>query len=73
VHIEVDGVDATAVGYSLMLVHDSEGYRVRRVTANRWELTRTDHGWRVRRRTNRQLDGQAESRALLALSAQPRT
>jgi hypothetical protein len=65
--IEIDGDDATAVGYSLMLVHDNEGYRVRRVTANRWELTRTEQGWRVKRRTNRQLDGQAEARALLTL------
>ena len=67
VHVHVDGDDATAVGYSLMLVHDDEGYRVRRVTANRWELTRTEQGWRVRRRVNRQLDGQAEARALLML------
>ena len=67
VHVQLDGDDATAVGYSLMLVHDEDGYRVRRVTANRWELTRTEQGWRVRRRVNRQLDGSAEARALLAL------
>ncbi len=36
---------------------------------NRWELVRTGVGWRVHSRVNRQLDGSAEARDLLAHAA----
>jgi hypothetical protein len=57
--------EADAVGYSLMLVHEDEGFRLRRVTANHWELRRTPQGWRVARRTSRQLDGDEAAREVL--------
>jgi hypothetical protein len=66
VEVRVQGDEAEAVGYSLMLVHHTEGFRLRRVTANHWELRRTSQGWRVARRTSRKLDGTATARTLLS-------
>lgn len=67
-HISIDGDTAVATCYSQLLPYDqtTESFRVGRVTANRWELTRTEQGWRVTRRTNRLLDGRPEARDLLA-------
>jgi uncharacterized protein (TIGR02246 family) len=64
-HVRVDGDDAVAVCHSLMVVHEQEGFVVRRATANHWRLRRSPDGWRVLVRTNRVLDGRAESPALL--------
>lgn len=66
--VHVDGDAAVATCYSLLVRHESEGggYRVARLSANRWELHRDERGWRVTRRTNRLLDGRAEGRDLLA-------
>lgn len=36
-----------------------------RVGASRWELQRTNEGWKVTRRTLRPLDGNDEARSLL--------
>ena len=44
----------------------SKGFRVHRMTANRWELVRTPQGWKIKRRTLRQLDGSASQQAPLA-------
>jgi SnoaL-like domain len=43
----------------------STGFRIHRVGANRWELARTQDGWKVTRRTLRPLDGGEDARALL--------
>jgi hypothetical protein len=43
----------------------SRGFRIHRMTANRWELVRTSQGWKVKRRTLRQLDGSQPARDLL--------
>ena len=48
---------------------DTDGFRVWRTGVNRWELVRTGVGWRVHSRVNRQLDGSAEARDLLAHAA----
>lgn len=66
-HVTVTGDRAVAVSYSLMVVHEapSKGFRVHRGTANRWELHRSSHGWRVTARTSRVLDGRSESPELL--------
>lgn len=73
-HVSVDGDAAVAVGHSQLVVSGERGYRVVRVTAHRWELVRgADGTWRVVRRTSRLLDGSAEARALLQLSALPGT
>jgi hypothetical protein len=66
-HIVVHGDRAVATCYSQLLFRDEEadGYRVWRVTANRWEWVRGPDGWRVASRVNRPLDGGEEARALL--------
>lgn len=65
-HVTVTGDEATAVGYTLMIVNTPDGFTVRRATANHWRLRRSPDGWRVTDRTNRVLDGREESPALLA-------
>ena len=58
--IDLDGDTATAVSYIALLTPepegetrylpnhgDSRGYRVHRVAANEWSLSRTEKGWRV--------------------------
>ena len=67
--ITIDGVEAVAVCHSLMVVNSDDGFRVRRATANHWQLRRTPAGWRVTVRTSRVLDGRDESPALLAAGA----
>lgn len=67
--ITVDGDEAVAVCHSLMVVNTDDGFRVRRATANHWQLRRTPEGWRATVRTSRVLDGRPESPALLAAGA----
>ncbi|WP_436740091.1 nuclear transport factor 2 family protein [Streptomyces sp. BBFR102] len=66
--VRVHGDEAVAVCYSTMIVHDAEtgAFTLRRATANHWRLRRGPGGWRVTVRTNRVLDGRAESPELLA-------
>lgn len=67
VTIDLDGVRATARGYSIVFRrtgdHRFEAYRV---SANRWHLARTPDGWRVTSRENALLDGAEAARVLLA-------
>ncbi|HEU5029687.1 MAG TPA: nuclear transport factor 2 family protein [Spirillospora sp.] len=65
-HVTVSGDEATAVGYTLMIVKQDGGFTLRRATANHWTLHRTPSGWRAVNRTNRVLDGRPESPDLLA-------
>ncbi|WKN47016.1 nuclear transport factor 2 family protein [Nocardioides sp. Arc9.136] len=67
--VSIDGDEAVAVCHSLMVVNGEQGFRVRRATANHWQLRRTPQGWRVTVRTTRVLDGRPESPALLAAGA----
>jgi len=64
--VRVDGDTAVAVNHSRVYLHDGDGWRLERVSANRWELSRGNGSWRVDRRTNRLLNGSAQARALLA-------
>ena len=68
-HIVVDGDTAVATCTSRLYRHAEGNFRVERVTANRWELVRTPQGWRVKRRTNRTLDGSKGSHALFKQAA----
>jgi len=43
----------------------SKGFRIHRIGANRWELTRTAQGWKIARRTLRPLDGSEPARDIL--------
>ncbi len=77
-HVEIEGDAATVTSYLQILVPQtqgdpvdvpnhgsSKGFRVHRMTANRWELVRTPQGWKIKRRTLRQLDGSEPARKIL--------
>lgn len=65
-HVRIAGDRAVAVCYSLMhhYVPQRGIFQVSRVSANRWDLTRTEEGWQVSSRTNRLLNGDESARAL---------
>jgi len=76
--IELDGDRAVVTSYLQILTphptaapHEvpnhgvSNGYRIHRVAANRWELERTADGWKIRRRTVRTIDGSEPPRKIL--------
>jgi hypothetical protein len=76
--IELDGDRAVVTSYLQILTphptappHEvpnhgvSNGYRIHRVAANRWELERTAAGWKIRRRTVRTIDGSEPPREIL--------
>jgi hypothetical protein len=77
-HVVIDGDAATVTSYLQILVPQtqgdpvevpnhgsSRGFRVHRMTANRWELVRTAQGWKIKRRTLRALDGSEPARRIL--------
>jgi len=77
-HIAIDGDTAVVTSYLQILTPQtsgeavevpnhgaSKGFRIHRVGANRWELTRTPQGWKIKRRTLRPLDGSEPARQLL--------
>jgi hypothetical protein len=77
-HVAIDGDTAVVTSYLQILVPQtqgeavevpnhgsSKGFRVHRMTANRWELVRTPQGWKIKRRTLRQLDGSDGARQIL--------
>ena len=45
--IDLDGDQATALNYSLVMRREGERFYLWRVSAVRWDLARTDEGWRV--------------------------
>ena len=76
--VELDGDSAVAISYLQVLTPNREakpvelsghglssGYRIHRLGANRWDLKRTKHGWKVTRRAYRMLDGSEGARELL--------
>jgi hypothetical protein len=76
--IEIDGDNAVVTSYLQILTphptaepHEvpnhgvSNGFRIHRVAANRWELVRTADGWKIKRRTVRTIDGSDEPREIL--------
>jgi uncharacterized protein (TIGR02246 family) len=65
VRIDLNGDSAIAIGYSAVFVWVDGAFKAHRIAANRWEMQRDRDGWRVARRVNRLLDGDADSRALL--------
>lgn len=69
--VTIMGDDAVAVCHSLMIVNQDGRFVVRRATANHWRLRRGESGWKVTVRTNRVLDGRAESPALLNEAGSP--
>jgi hypothetical protein len=82
-HITINGDSATVISYLQILAPDqhgrvdalpghtpSKGYRVHRLTANRWELVRTAEGWRIKRRTLRLIDDSEGARHILRTVAE---
>jgi hypothetical protein len=76
--VTVDGDRALAISYLQVVAPnhgaepvelsghgESRGYRIHRLGVNRWDLKRTDAGWKITRRTYRMLDGSDDARALL--------
>jgi hypothetical protein len=63
--IEVAGDRASAVSYSRVYRHSDGQFFIWRVSANYWEFVRKNGAWRVAVRTNRLLDGSADSKAVL--------
>ena len=77
-HVAIDGDTAIVTSYLQILVPQThgdpvavpnhgigKGFRVHRMTANRWELVRTAQGWKFKHRTLRQLDGSEPARKIL--------
>jgi ketosteroid isomerase-like protein len=65
-HVEVHGDEAFGWNHALNIQWDADlqRFHVARLSANRWHFRRGADGWRVESRTNRNLDGSPESRAL---------
>jgi len=63
--ITLSGDEAKAVNYSRVYRHEAGHFSLWRVSANYWELRRTDGQWKVVLRRNRMLDGSEDARAIL--------
>lgn len=63
--ISITGDQATALGYSFVILRESDRWYVFRAAANHYSLARTSEGWRIAERYNRTLTGSKESRELL--------
>ncbi len=63
--ITVDGDEAQAVGYSVVILREGERWFLWRAAVNHWTLRRTEDGWRIVERFNRALDGSEESHATM--------
>jgi hypothetical protein len=86
-YIALDGDEAVVTSYLQILTPrksgeavavpnhgTSRGYHIHRVVTSRWELRRTESGWKIARRTMRLVDGTEPSREILraALAAYAR-
>jgi hypothetical protein len=63
--ITVDGDDAQAVGYSVVILKEGDRWFLWRAAVNHWTLKRTAEGWRIAERFNRALDGSPDSHATM--------
>ncbi len=77
-HVAISGDTAVVTSYLAIMVPQTEGnavevpnhgtskgFRIHRITANRWHLVRTPQGWRIKQRTLRPLDGSEPAREIL--------
>jgi len=69
--VQIHGDRAVAVNYGRVYLHTQDGYDIWRVSANCWEFTRTELGWRVLRRDAHVIDGGPEARDLLRRATAP--
>jgi hypothetical protein len=83
-HIELNGDKAAVTSYLQIVMPNpqgepvelsshgsSKGFRIHRMTVNRWDLVRTEEGWRIAKRRIRLLDTTDDGRALLREMTQP--
>lgn len=63
--ITVSGDTAEAVAYSYVVLKEDDRWYLWRASINHWDLVRTPHGWRIKERYNRVLDGSDESHATM--------
>ncbi|WP_323763979.1 nuclear transport factor 2 family protein [Marinovum sp.] len=63
--ITVDGRRARAFGYSMVVLHKGDGWRIGRLSANRWVFEKGAAGWTATSRRADLLDGARAARALL--------
>jgi hypothetical protein len=66
--IEVDGDNATARGYSILITRDAEGFHLEVAAFNRWTLRRVDSQWRIAERRMRPI-GSSEAAGLLGFES----
>jgi SnoaL-like domain len=66
--VEVDGDEATASGYSLLITRDTDAFRIEVAAFNHWMLRRVDGTWRIAERRIRPI-GSAEAADILGLDA----
>ncbi|MET1757043.1 nuclear transport factor 2 family protein [Novosphingobium sp. RD2P27] len=59
--ISVDGDNAEAIGYSVVILKEGDRWFLWRAAVNHWTFRRTEQGWRIVERFNRALDGSPES------------
>lgn len=64
--VDLDGDRAIAINHSFVGRCEGDDWRLWRVSANRWELVRTEEGWRVARRINQPIDRGDEARNLFS-------
>lgn len=65
--VTVTGDEAVALNYTTVFVRhdDTTGWKADRVSTHRWQLVRTDDGWRVQSRYGQIMDGSADARSFL--------
>lgn len=63
--IKIDGDTAIGIAYHHTCVREGDGHKIWRQLASRWEWVRQPEGWKVKRRTQRLLDGSEDARQLL--------
>ena len=69
-HVTIAGDEAVATCYTELITREDNSYRMRRITANVWDLARGAQGWTIKRRTIRLLDGSEAARHLMRQSIQ---
>lgn len=69
-HVTITGDKAVATCYTELITREDNGYRMRRITANVWDLERGAQRWTIKRRTIRLLDGSEAARHLMRQSIQ---
>jgi ketosteroid isomerase-like protein len=65
-HVLVQGDTAVSTSYVCVYSREGDVWRPWRVSASHFHWVRGPDGWKIKRRLNRSLNGQAEARELLA-------